>query len=100
MSPAKIRERIVTLGKKPAMNEETYRNLCEISTHPVPEFRPQQFNHAGRSMTGGVYFQAAGFLVVLNELAKAIRMLVAFATIVCKVPKEVAQKIGKACTQT
>lgn len=97
LSPAKIRERIVVAGEKPAMDEETYRNLCEISTHPVPELRPQQFNHAGRSMTAGVYFQNAGFLVVLNELANAISLLVGFATIVCKVPKEVAQKIGNAC---
>jgi hypothetical protein len=97
LSPAKIRRRLLALGQTPAMTEDTYRNLCEISTHPIPELRPQQFNHGGRSMTGGVYVQEAGFLVVLNELAITASLLVAFATIVCNVPKSAAQEIGGAC---
>jgi hypothetical protein len=79
------------------MGESKYAALCEVSTHPVPDLRPQQFNHAGRSMTGGIAFQRAGFLVVLNELAIATTFLVVFAATACKVPVEQVKEIREAC---
>ncbi len=66
LSPAKIRRRLVALNHAPVMDEDKYASLCEVSTHPVPELRPQRFNHAGRSMTGGMHFQEAGFLEVIS----------------------------------
>lgn len=98
LGPAKIRERIVALNQEPVMDQDTYRDLCEISTHPVPQLRPQQFNHAEKSMTGGMYVQEAGFLVVLNELAAAAAFLVVYATYVCNVPKEARKPIFTACS--
>ena len=63
LSPSKIRRRIEALGSTPAITASRYAALCEVSTHPVPNLRPQRFNHAGRSMTGGLYLQEAGVLV-------------------------------------
>jgi len=99
LTPAKIRRRLVAMNQRPVMDEGTYATLCEVSTHPVPELRPQQFNHAGRSTTGGVYFQEAGFLVVLNEMAIATSLLVLFAAKVCKVPGDKFKEIARACAK-
>lgn len=61
MGPGKIRQRIVASNGLLAMKNETYRDLCEISTHPVPQLRPQHFNHAEKSMTGGMFVQCRRF---------------------------------------
>lgn len=97
LSPSKIRKRIESLGKGPSITAEKYAALCELSTHPVPNLRLQKFNHAGRSLTGGVIFQEAGFLVILNELASALLILVLLAGKVCGVPKEKFAEIKEAC---
>lgn len=97
LGPGKIRDRIIALNNEPVMDRDTYRDLCEISTHPVPQLRPQKFNHAEKPMTGGIYVQEAGFLVVLNELAAVAACLVVCATIVCKVPQEARKDILSAC---
>jgi hypothetical protein len=96
-SPAQVRKRISAVGGTIVMDESKYASLCEISTHPVPNLRPQRFNHAGKSMTGGIIFQGAGFLVALNELAMPASLLLAFAARVCKVPREPFDEITKAC---
>ena len=97
LSPAKIRRRIEALGETPPISASRYAALCEISTHAVPELRPQKFNHVGRSATGGIFVQEAGLLVVLNELAGALSFLVALAARVCNVPAEPSKEIMKAC---
>jgi hypothetical protein len=96
-SPARVRKRIVSLGGEAIMDETNYAALCEVSTHPVPDLRPQSFNHAGRSMTGGVHVQEAGFLVILNETALVTSLLVAPAAELCKVPVEPFKEIQRAC---
>jgi hypothetical protein len=60
---AQIRDRVVKLGGKVPMDETSYRLLCELSTHPVPELKPQLFNPHGVVMAGG-RFQEAGMLLV------------------------------------
>jgi len=99
LSPGKVRRRLAALNQTLVMGDNTYRSLCEVTTHPVPQLRPQQFNHAERSMTGGVYVQQAGFLVVLNELAAVTSLLVVYATTVCKVPADERKAIAKACAR-
>lgn len=94
--PSKIRRRIESLGKTPAITAENYTALCEVSTHPVPQLRPQAFNHERRATTGGIFLQEAGFLVVLNELAEALSWLVVFAARVCAVPDEPLKEIREA----
>jgi hypothetical protein len=93
LTPGKIRKRIEAFGKTPAIGFERYVALCEVGTHPVPDLRPQKFNHAGKSLTGGFALQEAGVLVVLNEMAYALPLLVVLAAAVCKVPKEAVSKI-------
>jgi hypothetical protein len=97
LTPGRIRKRIEMLGSTPFITAAKYAALCEISTHPVPEVHPQRFNHLGKSMTGGVYMQEVGIVVVLNEMALALSMLVIFAARICKVPPEPFKEIGQAC---
>ena len=96
-SPAKIRERLACFDELVPMDKAKYESLCEWSTHPVPDLQPQKFNHARKSMTGGIYFQAAGFLVVLNEMAIIASLLVLYAAKSCGVPRNAFQEIGRAC---
>lgn len=93
LTPGKIRKRIEALGKTPAIEFERYVALCEIGTHPVPDLQPQKFNHAGKSLTGGFALQEVGVLVVLNELVRAVPLLVVLAAEICKVPKESFREI-------
>lgn len=97
LSPGKIRKRLRELGREPIVDDKVYWKLCEVSTHPVPELRPQQFNHAGRPIVGGVIFEAPGFLVVLNELAWPISFLTVFLAKICKVPEEKLKDIRESC---
>jgi len=97
LSPSKVRRRIEAMGGVTAITATKYAALCEVSTHPVPDLRPQRFNHAGKSMTGGMYVQDAGILVVLNEMALALAQLVIAAAKVCKVPREPFKQIQEVC---
>jgi hypothetical protein len=97
LSPSRVRKRIEALGGVTAITATRYAALCEVSTHAVPDLRPQRFNHAGKSMTGGIYLQDAGILVVLNEMAMALALLVIAAAKLCKVPKEPFKNIRDVC---
>jgi hypothetical protein len=99
LSPSKIRRRIEARGKRPPITAEKYAALCEVSTHAVPDLRPQKFNHMRRSATGGIFFQKAGLLVVLNELAETLSFLVVLAVRVCNVPAERQKEITAACAE-
>lgn len=97
-TPGKIRERIEDLGNNaPYITASHYAALCEVSTHPVPDVRPQRFNHAGKSMTGGIYLQDVGIMVVLNEIALALSLLVVSAAKLCNVPTDPFKEIRSAC---
>jgi hypothetical protein len=98
LTPGKIRKRIENLkNDTPYISASHYAALCEVSTHPVPDLRPQRFNHAGKSMTGGIYLQEVGILVVLNEMALALSLLAVSAAKVCKVPADPFKEIRNAC---
>lgn len=83
--PAQIRDRIVNLGGMVPLAKKQYHLLCELSTHPVPELRPQLFNPHGVVMAGG-RFQSAGLLLVLNETAVLESLIVILAAKLCDVP--------------
>src|SRR5260370_41883058 len=79
------------------VDEDKYRKLCELSTHPVPELHPQAFNPAQKGMTGGLFVQPAGFLVALNETTGLLAIIVFFATLLLKIPKESLSLVRKDC---
>ena len=97
LGPGRIRERIEQSGDTPFIDKEHYAELCEISTHPVPQVRPQGFNPHQRALTGGIVVQDAGILVVLNEMAVALSLFVLFAAKLCKVPSEPFKEIRDVC---
>ncbi len=96
--PAQIREQIAKLGGTVPMDEKSYRLLCELSTHPVPELKPQLFNPYGVVMVGG-RFQEAGVLLVVNETAVVESVIVILAAKLCDVPKDRRREIKQACIE-
>jgi hypothetical protein len=97
-SPMQVRVRLETLKELIPMEEDRYRTLCEVSTHPVPELTPQQFNPHKKSMAGGLHVQPAGFLVVLNELALLESLAIFYSARLCSVPKEARMQVFKDCS--
>ena len=93
--PAQIRDRVVKLGSKVPMDEKSYRLLCELSTHPVPELKPQLFNPHGVVMAGG-RFQEAGMLLVLNETAVLESVILLLAAKLADVPRDRLREIKRA----
>jgi hypothetical protein len=92
-SPMQVRVRLENLKELILMDEDRYRTLCELSTHPVPELTPQQFNTHKKSMAGGLHVQVAGFLVVLNEVALLESLVVFNSVRLCDVPKAARMQI-------
>ena len=93
--PGHIRRRLSELGTAPPMNDTSYSLLCELSTHPVPELRPQAFNQHGITTVGGRY-QPVGLLLVLNETAVLASVILLFSALLCNVPKEHLKSIHQA----
>jgi hypothetical protein len=93
-SPGRVRG---LLGENAWMSDERYRLLCEVSTHPVPELQPQQFNEHGKSLTGGIHIQELGVIVVLNELAGAVCGVVLFSAILVGVSEGEREEIARDC---
>lgn len=52
------------------IDDKRYRLLCEFGAHPVPAFRPGEYNHLGRPILG-VLVQELGVMVTVNELSYA-----------------------------
>lgn len=98
-SPMQVRVRLENLKELIPMDEDRYRTLCELSTHPVPELTPQQFNMHKKSMAGGLHVQVAGFLVVLNEVALLESLVVFNSVRLCDVPKEARMQVFKDCAK-
>lgn len=93
--PGQIRRRLSELGTAPPMNDASYSSLCELSTHPVPELKPQAFNQHGLITVGGRY-QPIGLLLVLNETAVLASVILVFSALLCNVPKEQLHVIHEA----
>jgi hypothetical protein len=63
--------KLINIG--PPIDEDRYRKLCEIGTHPVPAFAPGHFTGSGRPILG-VLLQPVGVYVSITELAFAVAM--------------------------
>jgi hypothetical protein len=85
--PTQVRDRILKLKGFVPMDSPKYHRLCELSTHPVPELRPQLFNPHG-ILSLGATFQQAGVLVVLNETAYLEALIVLLGAKLCNIPKD------------
>ncbi len=96
-SPSKVRMRLEKINGVVMVDEDKYRKLCELSTHPVPELHPQAFNPVGKGMTGGLIVQPAGFLMVLNESTGLLAIIVFCAALLLKIPKESLAIVRKDC---
>lgn len=92
--PVKIRILLEGKGELIPIEEERYRELSEIGTHPVPGNRPQDFSEHGRGQIGGRYQESALFITI-NELAYASFFLGFFGALTTNIDdarrKEVAQ---------
>jgi hypothetical protein len=96
-SPVAVRMRLEKSNGIVMVDEDKYRKLCELSTHPVPELHPQAFNPSGKGMTGGLLVQPAGFLVALNETTGLLTIIVFCAALLLKIPKESLNVVRKDC---
>jgi hypothetical protein len=96
--PAQIRNRVLQRSGHLPMSQATYQRLCEVSTHPVPDLKPQLFNPHGSLMCGGI-FQPAGFLVALNETAELESWIVLLGSKLCQVPEDCRQRIKQDCIE-
>jgi hypothetical protein len=72
--PKAVRDRIRSAtGRNPFIDDDRYRKLCEVGTHPVPGVAPGHFTGSGTPILGGIV-QLAGLQVALTELGFAVAM--------------------------
>lgn len=90
-SAVKVRHGIEALGAPLPIDEERYRHLSIFSIHAIPDSMPQAHNHQGQAVTFPT-FQAAGFLLALNEIAIPVGFILLYASIVLDV-KDEARKV-------
>jgi hypothetical protein len=81
-SPVKVRLRLEEIGAAKGVNlmllsvdEDRYRTLSGISVHIGPATKPQNYNRLGIPIGGGK-FQEVGFMICLNELCRALGIVV------------------------
>ncbi len=72
--PAAVRKKLKALrDEDPPIDDERYKHLCEVGTHPVPGVAPGHFSGSGRPVLG-VYLQPVGMFVGVTELSYAVAM--------------------------
>jgi hypothetical protein len=69
------------------VNEQRYGRLSTFSIHASPDSMPQAHNPYGQAVTFPV-FQAAGFLLALNEIAIAVGFIVLYTSILLDIEDE------------
>ena len=77
-SPFKVRLKLEALGIPLPIDQRRYSSLSEIGAHVTPQTKPQNHNLFGIPTLGG-YFQQAGVLIALNELAGSVGVVAACA---------------------
>lgn len=71
-SPVKVRVKLESFDPQILLiDKSTYSQLSESAIHVTPHTVPQVYNSLGIPVTGG-YFQEAGAIAVLNELASVM----------------------------
>jgi len=72
--PAAVRKKLNQLdGIGAPIDDERYKCLCEVGTHPVPGFKPGHYSGGGRPVLG-VLLQPVGVYVAVTELSFAVAM--------------------------
>jgi len=73
-SPNAVRTKLTNLGGIGSpIDDNRYRHLCEVGTHPVPGFAPGHYSGTGRPVLGGL-LQPVGVYVCITELSYAVAM--------------------------
>jgi hypothetical protein len=86
-SPVKIRLWLEQKGPL-VIDEKLYGFLSTYSIHPSPDTLPQDHSHHGKAVIGPFY-QEAGFLLCLNELARPMAFIGVFSAKLIGVPDEI-----------
>jgi hypothetical protein len=73
--PRHVRHALKAIGVPPPIDDNRYRVLCEVGTHPVPAFKPGHYSGGGPPVLG-LLFQFVGYATCLNELGYAITICV------------------------
>jgi len=79
--PVHVRRALEAMGVPSPIDDDRYRALCEVGTHPVPAFKPGHYSGGGPPVLG-MYFQFAGYAMCLNELGYAIAVCVPVISLV------------------
>lgn len=94
--PAAVRKKLNRLGGIGApIDDDRYRNLCEIGTHPVPGFAPGHYSGTGHPVLG-VLLQPVGVYVTVTELAFAVAMSGISLSKLLDLPEEQRNKLSEA----
>jgi hypothetical protein len=96
--PAAVRRRLESKDVPVPADTARYSEFCEIATHVTPATRPQAHNPMQVPTLGG-YFQAAGFLMSLNELSSMVAMSSFAASRLIAVDKEIAKQVALASVE-
>lgn len=86
-SAVRVRLGIEALDAPLPVNEERYSRLSTYSIHATPDSMPQAHNLHGQAVTFPV-FQAAGFLLALNEIAIPVGFIALYASILLEIRDE------------
>jgi hypothetical protein len=71
--PAEVRRRIIGLNSPVPIDEERYSVLSTETAHIHPESMPQSYNSLVPTLGG--FYQEAGFIAAVNEIAAPISIL-------------------------
>lgn len=97
-SPAAVRRQLKKRDMPIPADSARYSEFCEIATHVTPATKPQAHNPL-QIPTLGSYFQAAGFLMALNELSDMVAFSTFAASRLVVLEKPVAREIALASAE-
>ena len=85
--PVAVREKLEALEIPLPVDQDRYGLLSGEAAHVTPSTTPQAHNATGRPILGG-FFQGAGALLALNELAAAVAVVTACAAKLAGIDRE------------
>jgi hypothetical protein len=95
-TPVKVRLWLESKNGALVIDEQRYRSLSSYSLHASPNAVPQAYNEHGTTMIAP-RFQAAGFLLCLNELARSMAFIGIFSGSLLELPKTIKDAIQPVC---
>jgi hypothetical protein len=94
--PGHVRKALKAMdATAPLIDDDRYRALCEIGTHPVPAFKPGHYSGGGPPVLGMLY-QFPGYAMCLNELGFSVAMCAAPASNLLDIDKELKKQVRAA----